>query len=213
MERREGWFFKATRSKRESRFWNRWAHRPKRSRIRGEAEGERLAERGGGGSCFERFHSSMVPDYPSFCYRTKPPSAFTAAPVPPFNPAGVLVLLRLHRLLSAAIRVLVIRRHRPSIFLFDRFFPGGRAAATDAPAAVALCMCSLACIRCESWTRLFGCTVFQKDRALTWMHFQPGKPLLLPMPLVMLLLLLLLRNGYRCWLVATTGACYLRSYG
>ena len=35
-------------------------------------------------------------------------------------------------------------------FLFDRFFPGVRAAATDAPAAVALCMCSLACIRCES---------------------------------------------------------------
>lgn len=92
-------------------------------------EGERLAVRGGGGSCFERFHSSMVPDYPSFCYRTKPPSAFTAVkpppppPVPPFNPAGVLVLLHLHRLLSAAIRVLVIRRHRPSIFLFDRFFP------------------------------------------------------------------------------------------
>lgn len=130
-----------------------------------------MAVRGGGGSCFERFHSSMVPDYPFFCYRTKPPSAFHPFS---FNPAVVLVLRHLHHLLSAAIRVRVTRRHRPSIFLFDRFFPDGRADATDASAAVALCMCSVACIRCESWTKLFGCTVLQKDRALTWMHFQPG---------------------------------------
>lgn len=97
---------------------------------------ERQLGRGGGGSCFERFHSSMVPDYPSFCYHT-------VRPCPP--------LLRLVRP-SLAIRVLVALRHRPSIFLFDRFsLPA--VPALHRPFA-ALCMCILACIRCEGWTGL-----------------------------------------------------------
>lgn len=43
---------------------------------------ERQLGRGGGGSCFERFHSSMVPDYPSFCYHT-------VRPCPPFFASSV----------------------------------------------------------------------------------------------------------------------------
>lgn len=104
--------------------------------------------RGQGGSCFERFHSSMVPDYPSFCYRA-------------VHPCPLLRLVRS----SPAIRVLVALRHRPSIFLFDRFSLPAPVPALHHPFA-ALCMCILACIRCEGWTGL--------DRTI-WVHDSPKR--------------------------------------
>lgn len=165
-----GGFSKLTRSKRESRFWDRWAHKPKRARISGEGggeeEGERLVERGGGGSCFERFHSSMVPDYPSFCslpyLSPRPPSPppplllqpRRRPPRPPPPPPAPIGRDSRPRHTSASAKHFFIR----SIFPPPPPPPRAAAAAatttaataTDAPAAVALCMCSLACIRCES---------------------------------------------------------------
>lgn len=127
--------FKATWSKRESRFWARWARKPKQCEDHG-ARGERFDEREQererarekerervGAAALSGFTLQWSRTIPPSAPSTKPPSAFH----PSFNPAGVLVLLR-HRL-SVAIRVLVTRRHRSSIFLFDRFFPPARGAA------------------------------------------------------------------------------------
>jgi hypothetical protein len=87
-------FFKAARSKRErerereqASSWGRRTGRSGRGREGEEAKSGGLGEGAGGGrgggSCFERFHSSMVPDYPSFCYRVAQPPA---APLPPSSP-------------------------------------------------------------------------------------------------------------------------------
>lgn len=98
----------------------------------------------------------MVPDYPSFCRRA-------------VHPCPLLRLVRS----SPAIRVLVALRHRPSIFLFDRFSLPAAVPALHYP-FTALCMCILACIRCEGWTGLdstgvdyLGTLSAQRGRALT----------------------------------------------
>lgn len=103
-------------------------------RTRGEEENGSLDE-GAGAAALSGFTLQWS--------RTIPPSATV-----PCTPRPLLRLVRP----SLAIRVLVALRHRPSIFLFDRFsLPA--VPALHCPFA-ALCMCILACIRCEGWTGL-----------------------------------------------------------
>lgn len=119
--------------------------------------------------------------------RTIPPSASVLSPrppsTPPLNPRYTPCLHTPHS--PPFLPPPNTRRHRPrppppppigrdsrprhtstsaKHFFTRSIFPDGRATATAAPAVVALCMCSLVCIRCESRTRLFGCAPHQKDR-------------------------------------------------